>query len=73
MVKFVAEAKSGPFIGLGITEKNVQLLKEGKPIFIDRFQLGINHNIGIFYAKNEKKLYEICKPFLNDNTEMREF
>jgi len=36
MIKFLAKMESGNMLGIGLSEKNVELLKEGKPINIDR-------------------------------------
>jgi len=35
MIKFLAKMESGNMLGIGLSEKNVELLKEGKPINID--------------------------------------
>ena len=57
MIKFaLLQDKSKIVIGLGITRKNVELLKEGKPILVKLQELGIVEPIEvmIFYGETEE-------------------
>lgn len=70
MVKFKATINNKNFIGLGLSETNIYKLREGLPIHVDGKEIGIDHDIGIFYGKNEKELYEMVKPYLGKNTKI---
>lgn len=48
------KARSGTSLIFGLSEENIKLLKEGKPIHIDLREIGIaNGNITIFYGPTE--------------------
>lgn len=56
MIKFKTN-KGGngvPLIGLGLTARNIELLKERKPIFVRGSELGINFDIFIFSEPTEQ-------------------
>ncbi|KVN94996.1 hypothetical protein WJ69_07280 [Burkholderia ubonensis] len=48
------KAKAGNTIFLGLPKRNVDLLKEGKPIAFDASEIGIDgHTIVIMYGETE--------------------
>lgn len=56
MIKFTAWPKKDKLlIGFGLSEKNIELLKEGYPISIklSDLKIGLNGEIVIFYGKTE--------------------
>lgn len=60
MVKFTCTDKSGKLlVGFGITKKNVEELKKGRPIHIDGQAIGMpNQNFFIFYGNDEESIYD---------------
>lgn len=56
MIKFKSEMNGKPLIGIGLSEENVQRLKDGKPILFDAKQLGIDVSVTIFYGETEEKM-----------------
>lgn len=59
MIKLVGTLADGhKGIVLGITEKNVQLLKQKHPIQILGAEVGCDHDIYIIYEKTDKALLE---------------
>jgi hypothetical protein len=50
------KATAGDMVLFGLSEKNVQLLKEGKPIKIDMTELGLTGKVLIFYGKTEEDM-----------------
>lgn len=54
MIKFKGDGKTGPIVGLGISEGNVERLKAGKPISINLKDLGLpDTTILIWYGVDE--------------------
>ncbi|WP_221622907.1 hypothetical protein [Burkholderia ubonensis] len=52
--KRMLKAKAGNTIFLGLSKRNVELLKEGKPIAFDASAIGIDgHTIVIMYGETE--------------------
>lgn len=63
MIKFQGTGLNGlPVVGFGLSEANVQRLKEGLPILIDAKDtqelLGVQAQIVIFYGKTEESMQE---------------
>jgi hypothetical protein len=58
MIKFKAMAKNGRLLlGFGITDKNMELLKMGRPIKIDMGELGLQGlDIIIFHGDNDEAM-----------------
>lgn len=66
MIKFQGTGLDGvPIIGFGLSEANVQKLKEGMPVLIDvdhtKELLGVQARIVIFYGKTEEDMQEDLK------------
>lgn len=72
MIKFKSEGKQ-PLIGLGLSEGNLKKLREGKPIFIMREELGIDFNLLIFWGKTEEEIQRKLKDIgmINDKTNIK--
>lgn len=63
MIKFQGTGQKGlPVVGFGLSEVNIQKLKEGMPILIDAQDtqelLGVQAQIVIFYGKTEESMQE---------------
>ncbi len=55
-------------LGFGLSERNIELLKQSKPIHIDLDEMGLNASIMIMYGKTETDLMETLKPFIGKDT-----
>lgn len=59
MIKFKMIDKNDKLlIGLGLTDKNIELLKNGMPISIDGENLDIDMDIFIFFGKDEQTIID---------------
>ncbi len=56
MIKFVARDAKGEITGFGLSEENIALLKEKKPIVIDNLEFGKPGRTLIFYAETEAEM-----------------
>lgn len=56
MIKFKSELNGRPLVGFGLSEKNIERLKEGSPILFDAKELGIDASVTIFYGETEEKM-----------------
>jgi hypothetical protein len=71
MIKFTAEKDDGILVGFGLSEKNIEYLKDDRPISVDLAKLGaINKPIEviIFYGKTEQEMQEKLSPFIRSST-----
>ena len=85
MIKFLAKIESGNMLGIGLSERNVELLKEGKPIKIDLDEMitpavGIQHteltdlkHIFIFYGTTEEQMAHDLKDVISSDTLVHRF
>ena len=64
MIKF----RAGSLIGLCITERNVELLKQGKPIFVDLREMGLEGEIIVIYGETESDISKQLAPFIDNET-----
>jgi len=57
MIKFRAQGKNRTLFGFGLTDKNIELLKEGHPIKIEMEDLGVRGlDITIFYGGDDEEM-----------------
>lgn len=71
MIKFSYTNKSGvSSYGFGLSERNVELLKEGKPIVIDLAPMGGQGEILIFYGKTEQAMGRDIAEFIGPDTQV---
>lgn len=71
MLKFSYTNKDGiTSYGFGLSERNVKLLKEGKPIVIDLAQMGGQGKILIFYGKTEQAMGRDIAEFIGPDTKV---
>lgn len=75
MIKFLIKNKAGKnALGLGLSGKNIELLKQGKPIVIETTDLegltGFDANILIMYGETEQHIYNQLKPNMDEKTEV---
>jgi len=50
------KAKSGDTLIFGLSERNIELLKEGRPILINLAEMGARGSMVIFYGKTEESM-----------------
>jgi hypothetical protein len=72
MVRFKAYNGSTKrvFVGFGLSERNIQMLKMGKPIFVDGNSMNTVIDYFIFYGRTEKEMHEMMKEFISANTDV---
>jgi hypothetical protein len=70
MVKFKMTSDKGRSIyGLGITEKNIEMLQLGKPIHVHGEEIGLgNTEIVVFYGKDERAIADVLKEYITKDT-----
>jgi hypothetical protein len=71
MVKFTAGTENGrTLIGLGLSEGNIQRLKEGKPIHVHLEELNLPYKaeVMIWYGADEQALQKEIQEFIGPNT-----
>jgi hypothetical protein len=57
MIKFRATSANGrELVGFGLTEKNVEQLKKGNPVFVMGVEMGLQFDVTIFYGKDEQTI-----------------
>lgn len=57
---------------MGISNGNIRKLKEGKPIVVFGPEVGLDHDIMIFWGETEEKMVEMLKPFIGPETVVRD-
>lgn len=74
MIKFRATGNGRELIGFGLTKKNVEKLKAGRPVVVRLRDLGIPHDIDItlFYGEDERALYTLLDEagFISSDTKI---
>lgn len=71
MIKFTANHPDGKMlIGLGLSNRNIKLLREGRPIVVDLADLGITlkAEIFIFTGKDERSMKKDLKQYIGPDT-----
>lgn len=73
MIKFTANLEDGKtLVGFGLSEKNVETLKTGRPIQVDLTDLGVYVGYGIsiliFYGKTEEAMKTDLQHYINEDT-----
>jgi len=78
MIKFSAEGTDETgnpvqIVGLGVSEDNIQELREGRPIGVKARELGIDFPIEflLFYGKTEEEMEKDLAAFINIKTKRR--
>lgn len=61
MIKLKMRRNGKDVIGLGLSDGNIDLLRNDQPIIIDGSQMDLPHDILIFWGKTEKDMYERFK------------
>lgn len=57
MIKFAGTRDGKPLYGFGLSERNLELLKQDMPIAVDLDQMGGHGTVVIMYGKTETELY----------------
>lgn len=72
MIKFKAynHNKKTEFYGFGLSEINIQKLKEKKPIYIDGDKIDSLYDYLIFYGKTEDEMLDMFKDHIGGKTEV---
>lgn len=70
MIKFATRTRErGLLLGFGLSEENLRLLREGKPIRIDLGKMGLmKGEILIFYGKTEAEMVKEIKSYIGPET-----
>lgn len=73
MVKFTMEEDGKKVIGLGLSDGNLQLLRNDRIIHIDGAEMNLDFDIIIFWGKTEN---EMCRQFkragmITDQTKLK--
>jgi len=71
MIKFTGQGRDNrTLLGLGISGKNVEMLKKGNPIFIMGEELELPFDVLLFYGETEQEITELLTKhgFVNDDT-----
>jgi hypothetical protein len=73
MIRMSAETGAGRrLIVLGLSEKNIEKLREGKPIHIHADDMGFAGEIMIFTGKDEATMTDMVKPFIGPETQVND-
>lgn len=59
------------FIGFGLSEKNIALLKQGMPIFVEGKKLETDTDFFIFYGKSETDMQKNLKEYIDTDTKIK--
>lgn len=72
MIKFKSNDNK-LLIGLGLSEGNLKKLREGKPIYIMKEELGIDFDLLIFWGRTEKEMVKKLRDIgaVNEKTEIK--
>ena len=71
MIKFTTKHPDGKIcIGLGLSDKNIKLLRQKKPIVVNLAELGLTFNaeIMIFTGTNEREMQKELSEFIGPDT-----
>jgi hypothetical protein len=66
------KARANDYIFLGLSEVNVQRLREGKPIRAELADLGVSGTVIIFYGETEDKMREDLIEFIGPGTVVKD-
>lgn len=67
MIKFTV--KNSKTVGFGLSEENINRLKNGQPILVRGVEIGITNDILIFYGKTEEVIMkDLRKQMTKDTT-----
>jgi len=53
---------------LGLSQENVNRLKEGKPIHINGDELGLDNDVVLIYGETEAHIYKELQPMIGTTT-----
>jgi len=58
MIKFTGDSVDGKrkVLGIGLSDGNLRLLREGKPIMMWAEEMGISHDVVIFWGETDEAL-----------------
>jgi len=71
MVKFTMQKDGKLILGLGISNKNVKLLKKDRPILVDFKEINLMEKIDkvlLFYGDTEEDIFEQLKDMIDAST-----
>lgn len=72
MIKFkIDDNVKKPVYGLGISEGNVEYLKQGRPIAVDLAKMGgPDIEVFIFYGETEEEMTKQLMPYISKETKI---
>jgi hypothetical protein len=74
VVKFSSSVNGKPVVGLGLSETNINKLREGMPILIStedmKKLLGVECSIMIMYGRTEKEITKTLEPLITPETDI---
>lgn len=75
MIKFSTTLNGTPAVGFGLSEANINKLKEGMPILIApedmKALIGVECTVVLMYGKNEEELTKMLEPLITPETKIK--
>lgn len=68
----VMKARAGDVLLFGLSELNLQRLREGKPIAVDLAELGMQGRLVIFYGKTEAAMRAELADLIGPDTDFKD-
>lgn len=65
------KTRAGNVIIIGLSEKNLEKLKDKQPIFFKGGEVGVQQDFLIFYGQTERDLIDEIRPFMGPDTKTR--
>ena len=62
------KARAGDVLLFGLSQINLQLLREGKPIHVGLAELGLTGSVVIFYGETEEKMRQELADMIGPDT-----
>ena len=66
------KARAGDHIFFGLSEVNLQRLREGRPIKVDLAEIGLTGTVLIFYGETEEKMRDDLAELIGPETDYRD-
>lgn len=73
MIKFVAGKDGKPLLGFGLSEGNIEKLRQGLPIVVDLDEMvRVEGQVVIFYAATDEALVDLVQPLMTPDVDIKE-
>jgi len=75
MIKFTGDSEDGKrkVLGIGLSDGNLRLLREGKPIMIWGEEMRLPFDVLVFWGKTDEALAESVKAGVGPNTVVHDY